>query len=555
MRRSPVLSIVSGWSHADGRRPRRDGAPARRRRSGAGRRRAGPGARGDVGGHRGPADRAGDDLVYRASLAQARGDVAGTVHHARARWTWPGPRTTSSAAPAAGSSAWPPGRRRHRGGAGHVPEAVRSLHAAGNLVDELDSTIVLADMWVASGRPSRARRLCEQALADRHRRWRAVPAGHRRPARRPGRARPGARRPRRAPRNTSRPRESSPSAAPSPRTGTGGTSPWRRCAPPPATSTRATQLLDQAEALYRPGFYPDVRPIAAMRARVQIAQGDLAAAEEWADDQTSAWATRRPTCASTSTSRWRGSCSPGTALTRRTGDRQRARTARRRARAARPAPRRSAEPSRAGSMLEIGMLEPSPTTPAGNGPQASPRWTRRWPGTRTGRATCACSSTRAPRCSPCCTTLSHADEHGEHRRPAAARPRLLAAPLGRSGLGAGPAADGSALADPLSERELEVLRLLDSDLTGPEIARELYVSLNTLRTHTKRIFTKLDVNTRAAAVRRGPRARTPLAGADSGADVTSPVTSCGDARSPPRAPRFQSSPRHPPRTDRNRNRT
>ena len=39
-------------------------------------------------------------------------------------------------------------------------------------------------------------------------------------------------------------------------------------------------------------------------------------------------------------------------------------------------------------------------------------------------------------------------------------------------------------------------------LTGPQIARELYVSLNTLRTHTKRIFTKLDANTRAAAVRR-----------------------------------------------------
>ena len=54
----------------------------------------------------------------------------------------------------------------------------------------------------------------------------------------------------------------------------------------------------------------------------------------------------------------------------------------------------------------------------------------------------------------------------------------------------------------LTERELEVLRLLDTELTGPQIARELYVSLNTLRTHTKRIFTKLDANTRAAAVRR-----------------------------------------------------
>ena len=54
----------------------------------------------------------------------------------------------------------------------------------------------------------------------------------------------------------------------------------------------------------------------------------------------------------------------------------------------------------------------------------------------------------------------------------------------------------------LSPRELEVLRLLATDLTGPDIARSLFVSVNTLRTHTKRIFTKLDVTTRQAAVRR-----------------------------------------------------
>ena len=49
---------------------------------------------------------------------------------------------------------------------------------------------------------------------------------------------------------------------------------------------------------------------------------------------------------------------------------------------------------------------------------------------------------------------------------------------------------------------VEVLRLLATELTGPEIAQRLYVSLNTLRTHTRHIFTKLDVNTRRAAVRR-----------------------------------------------------
>jgi LuxR family maltose regulon positive regulatory protein len=54
----------------------------------------------------------------------------------------------------------------------------------------------------------------------------------------------------------------------------------------------------------------------------------------------------------------------------------------------------------------------------------------------------------------------------------------------------------------LSERELEVLRLLRSELSGPEIAQQLVVSLNTLRTHTKNIFSKLGVSNRRAAVRR-----------------------------------------------------
>jgi LuxR family maltose regulon positive regulatory protein len=54
----------------------------------------------------------------------------------------------------------------------------------------------------------------------------------------------------------------------------------------------------------------------------------------------------------------------------------------------------------------------------------------------------------------------------------------------------------------LSEREREVLRLLATELSGPEIARQLYVSVNTLRTHTKHIFSKLAVNPRRAAVRR-----------------------------------------------------
>ena len=56
--------------------------------------------------------------------------------------------------------------------------------------------------------------------------------------------------------------------------------------------------------------------------------------------------------------------------------------------------------------------------------------------------------------------------------------------------------------EPLSERELDVLRLLATDLDGPEIASQLMVSLNTMRTHTKSIYTKLGVNSRRAAVHR-----------------------------------------------------
>jgi len=47
-----------------------------------------------------------------------------------------------------------------------------------------------------------------------------------------------------------------------------------------------------------------------------------------------------------------------------------------------------------------------------------------------------------------------------------------------------------------------LLRLLASELSGPDIARNLIVSLNTMRTHTKNIYMKLGVNNRRAAVSR-----------------------------------------------------
>jgi LuxR family maltose regulon positive regulatory protein len=62
--------------------------------------------------------------------------------------------------------------------------------------------------------------------------------------------------------------------------------------------------------------------------------------------------------------------------------------------------------------------------------------------------------------------------------------------------------EGSALVEPLSERELEVLRLMDAGLKHKEVAEELVISLNTVRHHARNIYGKLGVNSRGQAVGR-----------------------------------------------------
>ncbi len=56
--------------------------------------------------------------------------------------------------------------------------------------------------------------------------------------------------------------------------------------------------------------------------------------------------------------------------------------------------------------------------------------------------------------------------------------------------------------DPLTERELQILHLLATDLTTNEIADQLVVSVGTVRTHTKNIYSKLDAHSRFEAVTR-----------------------------------------------------
>jgi LuxR family transcriptional regulator, maltose regulon positive regulatory protein len=56
------------------------------------------------------------------------------------------------------------------------------------------------------------------------------------------------------------------------------------------------------------------------------------------------------------------------------------------------------------------------------------------------------------------------------------------------------------LLDALSDSELRVLRYLPTNLTAPEIARELYVSPNTVKTHIRNLYSKLGTHRRSAAV-------------------------------------------------------
>ncbi len=75
--------------------------------------------------------------------------------------------------------------------------------------------------------------------------------------------------------------------------------------------------------------------------------------------------------------------------------------------------------------------------------------------------------------------------------------------VGPSAGGAGTRRSGTVgLVEPLSDRELSVLRYLPSRLSNREIGAELFVSLNTVKSHLKTIYRKLDVERRDEAVRR-----------------------------------------------------
>jgi LuxR family transcriptional regulator, maltose regulon positive regulatory protein len=90
-------------------------------------------------------------------------------------------------------------------------------------------------------------------------------------------------------------------------------------------------------------------------------------------------------------------------------------------------------------------------------------------------------------------------QHPVHRTAHAAHLKRLNDLLG----GTAPAPGRQELAEPLSERELAVLRFLPTNLSAAEIGSELFLSVHTVKTHMRKLYAKLDVHTRAEAVQRG----------------------------------------------------
>jgi LuxR family maltose regulon positive regulatory protein len=487
VRRSPVLSIVSGWSlmmsgDLDAVESRLDDAEAA----------LAAGAQ-DASLSATWADT--EDLrtapatipVYRAALAQARGDVAGTVRHAQHVLDLAGPENhflRGAGAGYLGLAAWAAGNVEEA--LSTFSEAVRSLHAAGNFVDELDSTIVLADMWVASGRPGRARGLYEQALLA------ATQGGAPYPRATADLHVGLAELDRELDHLTSAEEHLEMARVLGERASiTENRHRWyvvmAQVRAAGEDYDTATRLFDQAEAQYLRGFYPEVRPITAMKARVQIAAGDLSSAGEWAeeraisvDDQPNYLREyEHLTLARLQLAQNRaGQQIDGAVLSLL--DRLYA---------------AAAAAGRDGSVREIRVLQALAHFSRGDLP----------------RSIAALRRSVADTPEPDSYLRLYLDEGAPMRallHDAAGLPDPVVRAHARRLLQRArtsvelPAEPQQAPGGTLSNRELQVLRLLDSELTGPEIARELYVTVNTLRTHTKRIFTKLDVTTRTAAVRR-----------------------------------------------------
>ncbi|SFN82581.1 LuxR family transcriptional regulator, maltose regulon positive regulatory protein [Mycetocola miduiensis] len=421
--------------------------------------------------------------LYRAAVAQARGDLAGMRENAQRAMDAAAPDDhlgRGAAAGMLGLASWAMGDI--EAGIEAFGASSASLRQAGNVTDAINIAMVLVDMLLPLGRLREAQSTCEAALAeaaasgsgaataDLHATLSEILLERNQIA------------------------EAKKHLAGGEQLGDGVFShehhyrqfvAQAKVAEAENHLDDAYDLLTQAEQHYRRGFFPEARPIGAMKARIRIVQARLPEALEWVNDQSLSPADElsypsefgHVTLARLLLAQFRADPTPD---------------AGREASGLLARLREAAEAGgRRGSVIEILVLQALLLEAQGD---------------------------TAAALDPLEQALVHAEPEGYVRvfvaegqavlRPlraaagAGIRPeyvRMLSQALRQT---EGAETPSAPLSEALSERELHVLRLLSTEMTGPEIANELFVSLNTMRTHTKHIFQKLDVTSRPAAVRR-----------------------------------------------------
>ena len=423
--------------------------------------------------------------VYRAAQALARGDVPGTVRHAR-RVLELAPADDhlcrASAAGFLGLTSWASGDLE----AGHsaYAECMAGLRRAGYIADTFGCAIALADIRRTQGRLGEAMRTYEQALqrapeqggpvlrgtadmyvgmSEVHRERDDLPAATRQLLRSQELGEHTG-----LPQNRYR---------------------WRvamaRIRQAEGDLGGALDLLNEAERLYVGDFFPNVRPVPALKARVWIAQGRLGEPLGWAreqglsaeDDLSYLREFEHITLARVLLARYQdehaeASIHEATRLLERLL----------------PA---AEDGGRTGHVIEILVLRALAHQTLGDIPAALASLQR----AMTLAEPEGYVRVFVDEGPPMASLLRAAAKQGT----AGNYVRRLLAAVGETGHDS---PVKQALIEPLSERELDVLRLLGTELDGPAIARELMVSLNTMRTHTKNIYAKLAVTSRRAAIRR-----------------------------------------------------